>query len=146
MVIPDGYLTKPAFHQGFIEGFEGGTLILDVILQVVNSRNLSVFGSGVNGAFFSLFAVSITLKFCTFFTPKKCTGTTDVSLRVNNLFPLSGNFHQLSLQLLNDEESCQVLQLISYGPEIYPAIVLQFRNPGGSIERCFEGIGLQAAS
>lgn len=67
--------------------------------------------------------LSITLKFCTFFTPKKCTGTTDVSLRVNHLFPLSGNFHQLSLQLLNDAESCQVLQLISYCPEIYPAIL-----------------------
>ncbi len=43
--------------------------------------------------------VSITLKFCTFFTPKKCTGTTDVSLRVNHLFPLNDNFHQLFLQL-----------------------------------------------
>lgn len=69
------------------------------------------------------FPVSITLKFCTFFTPKKCTDTTDVSLRVNHLFPLSGNFPQLSLQLLNDEESCQVLQPISYYPEIYPAIL-----------------------
>ena len=42
--------------------------------------------------------MSITFKFCTFFTPKKCTDITDVSLRVNHLFPLSDNFHQLSLQ------------------------------------------------
>ena len=45
------------------------------------------------------FAVSITFKFCTFFTLKKCTDITDVSLRVNRLFLLSDNFHQLSLQL-----------------------------------------------
>ena len=45
------------------------------------------------------YILSITLKFCTFFTPKKCTGTTDVSLRVNHLFPLNDNFHQLFLQL-----------------------------------------------
>lgn len=51
MVIPDGYLSKPAFHQCFIEGFDGGTLLLDVVLQVVDSFNLGVSGSGVNGAF-----------------------------------------------------------------------------------------------
>ena len=56
MVIPDGYLTKPAFYQGFIEGFKVGTLLLDVVLQVVNSCNLRVSGSCVNGAFFTLFA------------------------------------------------------------------------------------------
>ena len=41
--------------------------------------------------------VSITLKFCTFFTPKKCTGTTVVFLLVNHLFLLICNFLQLSL-------------------------------------------------
>ena len=48
--------------------------------------------------FINQVTVSITFKFCTFFTPKKCTDITDVSLRVNHLFPLSDNFHQLSLQ------------------------------------------------
>ena len=41
--------------------------------------------------------MSITLKFCTFFTLKKCTGTTVVSLLTNHLFPLIYNFLQLSL-------------------------------------------------
>ena len=45
------------------------------------------------------YRMSITFKFCTFFTPKKCTDITDVSLRVNRLFLLIDNFHQLSLQL-----------------------------------------------
>ena len=56
MVFPDGYLFEPAFYQGFVEGFEVGTLHLYVVLQVVNSCNLRVSGSGVNGAFFTLFA------------------------------------------------------------------------------------------
>lgn len=56
MVAPDGYLTKPAFYQGFIEGFKVGTLLFNVILQVVNSFNLRVSGSCVNSAFFTLFA------------------------------------------------------------------------------------------
>ena len=38
--------------------------------------------------------VSITLKFCTFFTLKKCTGTIVVSLLTNHLFPLIYNFLQ----------------------------------------------------
>lgn len=54
MVTPDGYLTKPAFYQGFIEGFKVGTLRFNVILQVVNSFNLCVSGNGVNSAFFTL--------------------------------------------------------------------------------------------
>ena len=37
MVIPDGYLPQPAFYQGFVEGFKVGTLLLNVILQVVDS-------------------------------------------------------------------------------------------------------------
>ena len=41
--------------------------------------------------------VSITLKFCTFFTLKKCTGTIVFSLLTNHLFPLIYNFLQLSL-------------------------------------------------
>ena len=56
MVFPDGDLLEPAFNQGFVEGFKVGTLLFNVILQVVNSCNLHVSGSGVNGAFFTLFA------------------------------------------------------------------------------------------
>lgn len=56
MVAPDGYLTKPAFYQGFIEEFKVGTLLFNVILQVVNSFNLRVSGSCVNSVFFTLFA------------------------------------------------------------------------------------------
>ena len=54
MVFPDGNLLEPAFYQGCIEGFKVGTLLLNVILQVVNSCNLRVSGSGVNSAFFTL--------------------------------------------------------------------------------------------
>lgn len=56
MVFPDGDLLEPAFYQGFIEGFKVGALLFDVVLQVVNSCNLRVSGSCVNGAFFTLFA------------------------------------------------------------------------------------------
>lgn len=56
MVFPDGDLLEPAFYQSFIEGFKVGALLLDVILQVINSCNLCIFGGGVNGAFFTLFA------------------------------------------------------------------------------------------
>jgi hypothetical protein len=56
VVFPDGNLLEPAFNQGFVEGFKVGTLLLNVILQVINSCNLHVSGSGVNGAFFTLFA------------------------------------------------------------------------------------------
>ena len=70
--------------QGMI-GYDGENVLTDKI-EKANVELTSV-------------AVSITLKFCTFFTPKKCTGTTDVSLRVNHLFPLNDNFHQLFLQL-----------------------------------------------
>ena len=55
MVFPDGYLFEPAFYQGLIEGFKVGTLLFDVVLQVVNSCNLCVSGSSVNSAFFTLF-------------------------------------------------------------------------------------------
>ena len=56
VVFPDGNLLESAFNQGFVEGFKVGTLLLNVILQVINSCNLRVSGSGVNGAFFTLFA------------------------------------------------------------------------------------------
>ncbi len=56
MVIPDGYLSKPAFYQGLVELSKVGTLLLDVVLQVVDSFNLGISGSGVNSAFFTLFA------------------------------------------------------------------------------------------
>ena len=56
MVIPYSYLLQPVFYQGFVEGFKVGTLLFNVILQVVNSFNLRVSGNCVNSAFFTLFA------------------------------------------------------------------------------------------
>ena len=56
VVFPDGYLFEPAFYQCFVEFSQVSTLLLDEILQVINSCNLRVSGSGVNGAFFTLFA------------------------------------------------------------------------------------------
>ena len=56
MVFPDGDLLEPAFNQGFIKFSKVSALLLDVVLQVVNSCNLRVSGSGVNVAFFTLFA------------------------------------------------------------------------------------------
>ena len=56
MVFPDGDLLEPAFDQGLVELSKVGTLLLDVVLQVINSFNLRVSGSGVNVAFFTLFA------------------------------------------------------------------------------------------
>ena len=70
--------------------------------------------------------VSITLKFCTFFTLKKCTDITVFSLRVIHLFPLVDNFHQQSLLLWNDEGFYQVLPLIWYYLGICPAILRSF--------------------
>lgn len=54
MVFPDGDLLEPAFNQGFVEFSKVSALLLDVVLQVINSFNLRVSGSGVNGAFFTL--------------------------------------------------------------------------------------------
>lgn len=56
MVGPDGDLLEPAFYQGLVELSKVGTLLLDVVLQVVDSFNLGVSGNGVNSAFFTLFA------------------------------------------------------------------------------------------
>lgn len=70
--------------------------------------------------------VSITLRFCTFFTLKKCTDITVFSLRVIHLFPLVDNFHQQSLLLWNDEGFYQVLPLIWYYLGICPAILRSF--------------------
>ena len=56
MVFPDGDLLEPAFDQGLVELSKVGTLLLDVVLQVINSFNLRVSGSCVNSAFFTLFA------------------------------------------------------------------------------------------
>ncbi len=70
--------------------------------------------------------LSITLKFCTFFTLKKCTDITVFSLRVIHLFPLVDNFHQQSLLLWNDEGFYQVLPLIWYYLGICPAILRSF--------------------
>lgn len=55
-VFPDGDLLEPAFYQCFVEFSKVSALLLDVVLQVVNSCNLCVSGIGVNGAFFTLFA------------------------------------------------------------------------------------------
>lgn len=56
MVFPDGYLFEPAFNQGLIKFSKVSTLLLDVVLQVVDSFNLGVSGGGVNGALPALFA------------------------------------------------------------------------------------------
>ena len=56
MVIPDGYLSKPAFYQGLVELSKDGTLLLDVVLQVVDSFNLGSSGSGGYSAGFTLVA------------------------------------------------------------------------------------------
>ena len=56
VVFPDGDLLEPAFYQCFVEFSKVSALLLDVVLQVINSFNLRVSGSGVNGAFFTLFA------------------------------------------------------------------------------------------
>lgn len=56
VVFPDDNLLEPAFNQGFIKFSKVSALLLDVVLQVINSCNLRVSGSGVNGAFFTLFA------------------------------------------------------------------------------------------
>ena len=56
MVFQDGDLLEPAFYQCFVEFSKVSALLLDVVLQVINSCNLRVSGSGVNDAFFTLFA------------------------------------------------------------------------------------------
>lgn len=56
VVFPDGDLLEPAFYQCFVEFSKVSALLLDVVLQVVNSCNLRISGSGVIGAFFTLFA------------------------------------------------------------------------------------------
>ena len=56
VVFPDGDLFEPAFYQGLVEFRKVGTLLFDVVLQVVNSCNLCVSDSSVYGVFFALFA------------------------------------------------------------------------------------------
>lgn len=56
VVFPDSYLFQPAFHQGFIKFSKVGTLLLDEILQVVDSGNLCISGGGINGTLLALFA------------------------------------------------------------------------------------------
>lgn len=55
VAVPDCDLLEPSFYQCLIENFEGSTLLLNEILQVVNSCNLCVSGGSVNSAIFSLF-------------------------------------------------------------------------------------------
>lgn len=56
VVFPDGYLFEPAFNQGFIKFSKVGTLLLDEILQVVNSCNLCISGGGIDGVLPALFS------------------------------------------------------------------------------------------
>ena len=55
MVIPDGYLFKPSFYQGFIKFSKVGTLLFNEILQFGNSSNLGISGGGINSALLALF-------------------------------------------------------------------------------------------
>lgn len=56
VVLPDDDSLKPAFYQSLIKGFQVCGLLLDEILQLVDSGNLCVPGGRVNRAFFSLFS------------------------------------------------------------------------------------------
>lgn len=56
MVLPDDDSLKPALHHGLVEGFQVCGLLLDEILQVVNSCNLCISGSDIYGALLTLFA------------------------------------------------------------------------------------------
>ena len=91
------------------------------VLVTVDGRTLKIVLLKMQG-----YSMSITLKFCTFFTLKKCTDITVFSLRVIHLFPLVDNFHQQSLLLWNDEGFYQVLPLIWYYLGICPAILRSF--------------------
>ena len=55
VVIPDDNTLKPAFYQGFVEGFPVCGLLLDEILQFIDAGNLCVSGGGINRALFALF-------------------------------------------------------------------------------------------
>ena len=54
VVIPDNDALKPAFYQGFVEGFKVCRLLLYKILQLVDACNLCVPGGSVNRAFLAL--------------------------------------------------------------------------------------------
>ena len=56
MVLTDDDPLKQALYQDLVEGFQVCGLLLDEILQFIDARNLCVFGSSVNRAFFSLFS------------------------------------------------------------------------------------------
>ena len=62
MVFPDGDLLEPAFNQGFVEGFKVGTLLLNVILQVINSCKEE--GLSISEFRVTLFFISYAV-FCT---------------------------------------------------------------------------------
>lgn len=55
MVIPDNDALKPALYQGLVEGFQVCGLLLDEVLQFVDTGNLYVSGGSVNRTFFTLF-------------------------------------------------------------------------------------------
>ena len=56
MVFPDDDLLEPALYQGLIKFSKVGTLLLDKILQVIDSLNLCVPGGRVNRTFLALLA------------------------------------------------------------------------------------------
>lgn len=56
VVFPDGYLFEPAFNQGFIKFSKVGTLLLNEVLQGIDSFYLCIPGGGIDGvlpAFFT---------------------------------------------------------------------------------------------
>ena len=55
MVIPDGYLFDPASHQRFVKFGEVGSLLCDIILQVVDSLYLLVSCSSIDGGLLAEF-------------------------------------------------------------------------------------------
>lgn len=50
VVIPDGDLFDPASHQQFVKFGEVGSLLCDIILQVIDSFYLLVSGGSIDGS------------------------------------------------------------------------------------------------
>ena len=56
VVIPDGYLLDPASHQRFIKFGEVGSLLCDIILQIIDSFYLLVSCGSVYGGLLAEFS------------------------------------------------------------------------------------------
>ena len=56
MVIPDDYLFDPASHQRFVKFGEVGSLLCDIILQVIDPLYLLISCSSVDGGFLAQFS------------------------------------------------------------------------------------------